>query len=242
MPLFYQHQINETTRLGIWKIEETEAFFLKSVPLKREVSHPHKRLQHLAGRYLLPVLFEDFPLDEIRIADTRKPFLQTEQYHFSISHCGYYAAAIASTAERVGVDIELVTPKIEKIRQKFLGEAEWKLASKSFDNADTLGRYGLAEGDDLLLTSSVGLGLPKVVPNAQLLTILWSCKEAIFKWYGDGELDFRKHMQLAAIGKIDNDQLITLPFMLLKGMSQLLFLNSIIRQELVLTWLNTRSV
>ena len=47
-----------------------------------------KRLQHLAGRYLLYALFDDFPLEEIVIADTRKPFLENEKYHFSISHCG----------------------------------------------------------------------------------------------------------------------------------------------------------
>ena len=34
---------------------------------KREISHPHKRLQHLAGRYLLPQLFENFPLKLITL-------------------------------------------------------------------------------------------------------------------------------------------------------------------------------
>lgn len=220
MPLFYQHQINETTRLGIWKIEEKEAFFLKHVPLKSEVSHPHKRLQHLAGRYLLRVLFEDFPLHEILIADTRKPFLQNEQYHFSISHCGHYAAAIASATERVGVDIELITPKIEKIQHKFLGEAEWKLAAKSFRNPNSR--------------------LP--TPDALLLTLLWSCKEAIFKWHGDGELDFKKHMQLTAIGRVDDGQLITIALSFLKRTDQVLYLNGIILKDLVLAWLNTQPV
>ncbi len=110
MPLFYQHNINESTRLGIWHIEEDEAFFLKRVPLKRDVSHPLKRLQHLAGRYLLTELFPDFPLDEILIADTRKPYLADEQYHFSISHCGTFAAAIVSTRHRVGIDVEQAVP------------------------------------------------------------------------------------------------------------------------------------
>ena len=71
MPLFYQHNINENTKLGIWKIEEPEAFFVQAVPLKREITHPHKRLQHLAGRYLLKTLFPGFPYEEIMIADLR---------------------------------------------------------------------------------------------------------------------------------------------------------------------------
>jgi hypothetical protein len=57
MAIFYQHNINQHTRLGIWQLQEPEQFFLQKVPLKKEVTHPHKRLQHLAGRYLLTHLF-----------------------------------------------------------------------------------------------------------------------------------------------------------------------------------------
>jgi hypothetical protein len=47
MPLFFQQQVNAHTGLAIWKIEEDEGFF--DVPLQRTITHPHKRLQHLAG-------------------------------------------------------------------------------------------------------------------------------------------------------------------------------------------------
>lgn len=161
MPLFYQQDINLTTKLGVWKIEEPESFFLNAVPVKREITHPHKRLQHLAGRYLLPFLFPDFPHAEIMIADTRKPFLPEEQYHFSISHCGNYAAAIVSSSQRVGIDIEMITPRIEKIKHKFL------------------------HADELLFVHSHDL--QQQVP---LLTLLWSAKESMFKWWGNGDVDF----------------------------------------------------
>ena len=104
MPIFFQQDIDENTRLAIWKIEEGEDFFLASVPLQRDITHPHKRLQHLAGRYLLKYLYPDFPIELIRIADTKKPYLEGEAYHFSISHCGDFAAAIVSSQKRVGVD------------------------------------------------------------------------------------------------------------------------------------------
>src|SRR6478672_3549276 len=119
MPVFFQHQINETTRLGIWKIEESEEFFKNNVPLHRDVTHPRKRLQHLAGRFLLQYLFPDFPYELIQIADTRKPYLPDEQYHFSISHCGDYAAAIVSRDKRVGIDVEEPVEKIMRIADKF---------------------------------------------------------------------------------------------------------------------------
>ena len=97
MPLFYQHNINEFTKLAIWHITEDEGFFSPESTTEEGCIHAQKRLQHLAGRYLLTELFPDFPLEEILIADTRKPYLEDEQYHFSISHFGHYAAAIVSS-------------------------------------------------------------------------------------------------------------------------------------------------
>lgn len=169
MPLFYQQDINPTTRLAVWKIEEEEAFFLGAVPLGREISHPHKRLQHLAGRFLLPYLFPDFPYREIEIADTRKPFLPGEQYHFSISHCSKYAAAIVSSTERVGVDIEEITERVQKIQHKFLHPEEL-----AFVHA-----HPAAE-------------------QTRLLTLLWSCKEALFKWWGNGDVDFSETLRISS--------------------------------------------
>ena len=168
MPIFFQHQINETTRLGIWKIEETEEFFKSNVPQHRAVTHPHKRLQHLAGRFLLQYLFPAFPYELIQIADTRKPFLPDERFHFSISHCGDYAAAIVSKDKRVGIDIEIPTEKISKIMYKFLSAKEHEL-------------FQLIEPDK------------DRIPFA---TLLWSAKESVFKWYGNGGVDFRKEIQL----------------------------------------------
>lgn len=163
MPIFFQHQINETTRLGIWKIEETEEFFKANVPQHRDVTHPHKRLQHLAGRFLLQYLYPDFPYKLIQIADTRKPYLPGEQYHFSISHCGDFAAAIVSRNLRVGVDIEIPVDKIIRVRDKFL-------------SPDEVAVFGDLDIDQL--------------------TMCWSAKEAVFKWFGEGGIDFRQHIHL----------------------------------------------
>ena len=170
MPLFYQNNISENTKLAIWKIEELEGFFLQHVPLQRTITHPHKRLQHLAGRYLLQFLFPDFPFNEIVIADTCKPYLPYEQYHFSISHCGNYAAAIASRENRVGIDIEIPSEKIVRIQNKFLGEKE--------------------------LSFLKARKLQPATCSLQLPTLLWSAKETIFKWWSYGNVDFSEHIQL----------------------------------------------
>lgn len=167
MPLVYQQNINAGTKLGVWHIAEPENFFLERVPLQQSITHPHKRLQHLAGRWLLKELYPDFPLELIRIADTRKPFLENEPFHFSISHCGDYAAVIVSRTNRVGVDIEQVKEKITNILHKFLVPEE---------------QFLLPRGS---ITSTA--------------TLCWSIKEAVFKWYGAGQVDFREHIRIHAI-------------------------------------------
>ena len=167
MPLFYQH-INEFAKIAIWQIAEEKKFFLEKVPLQREITHPHKQLQHLAGMYLLQYLYPDFPYHLIEIADTRKPFLQNEEYHFSISHSGDYAAVIISKYNRVGIDIELISAKAERIKNKFLNVEELEMVSSEWP----------------------------LVTQRSLLTLLWSCKEAIFKWAGSNDVDFRKDIRL----------------------------------------------
>jgi 4'-phosphopantetheinyl transferase EntD len=215
VPLFYEQIINTTTKLGIWKIEEDENFFLAKVPLQHYITHPHKRLQHLAGRYLLQFLFPDFPYAEILIADTRKPYLPNEQYHFSISHCGDYAAAIASSTNRVGIDIEIPSEKIERIAHKFVHEEEKQWLEKAVNDALSI--------HDL---SSV---------NQQLLTVLWSAKETVFKWYSLGGIDFKEHMQLNGIITKTADKII-LPFVFKKQTAILLQVQSVLFDEIVLSW------
>ena len=212
MALFYQHTINGGTKLAIWRIEEPEEFFLEKVPLNRDVSHPYKRLQHLAGRYLLPTLFEDFPLEEILIADTKKPFLEDEKYHFSISHCGNYAAAIASDHQRVGIDIELVTPRIKMIGPKFLNDEE-KLFLKNYEYLPGL--------------------------HLELTTILWSVKESLFKWYGEGKVDFKNHIQLAGPVSFHPNEWMDLPFSFAKENSVSLTVSARIFDGLVLAFVHS---
>jgi len=201
MPLFYQHNINDTAKLAVWHITEPEDFFLEKVQLQKKINHPHKRLQHLAGRYLLQLLHPAFPLHLIEIAESNKPLLSNEAFHFSISHCGDFAAAIISENISAGIDVELIKPKIELIKNKFLSEREQKL-------------------------------LPNV--NAQLLTLLWSSKEAVYKWHGRGGVDFKSHIVIKNILINDNKGIIECTFM--KEKEKDLTLHFHLFQNLCLAW------
>ena len=119
-------------------------------------------------------LFPDFPVKLIKIADTKKPFLEDEAYHFSISHCGDYAAVIVSKIKRVGIDIEIATEKVERIKHKFLSTAEIKMINSNS-------------------------------PFIHQLTLLWSCKETVFKWYGLGEVDFKDHIVIKSINSLEGN-------------------------------------
>ena len=214
MPIFFQQDIDESTKLAIWKIEEEESFFLDKVSLQREITHPHKRLQHLAGRYLLKFLFPDFPVELIQIADTRKPYLEDEAYHFSISHCGDYAAVIASTVNRVGVDVEMISQKIERIKHKFISDSEWSVL-----------------GDEGNVNSHHRTAIGK-------LTLIWSCKEAVFKWYGWGGVDFREHMKVHQIIRGNEKNLETV-IVFQKNEAVFLHLHSWFFDELCLSYVCT---
>ncbi len=209
MPLVYQQNINALARLGVWHIAEDEHFFTDRVPAPAHIIHPHKRLQHLAARILLRELYDDFPLDLIRIADTRKPFVPNDSFHFSLSHCGDYAAAIVSKQGRVGVDIEIPQQKIYGLRHKFLGKEE--LSILKFQGYDEL----------------------------QSLTLAWSIKETIFKWYGLGQVDFRRHIHINSCTATDNQFTARCAF--LKGEIIPLKVSGIFFNSNCLTWLVSES-
>ncbi|MBO9151396.1 4'-phosphopantetheinyl transferase family protein [Chitinophaga sp. GCM10012297] len=202
MALIRTIQIDPATKLGVWKIGEEEAFFRSEVIIEPGVHHPHKRLQHFAGRYLLRQLFPDLPVNEIRILESRKPYIPGNPYYFSISHCGDFAAAIVSTREHVGIDIENVQPKIGRVAHKFLAPREAEFMSAQH--------------------------------RLQHQTVCWSAKEAVYKWYGLGGLDFKANMQLQAF-PFQNTGFITCDF-LKEDRLACLDLQYILEDNLCLAW------
>jgi len=71
----------------------------------------------------------------------------------------------------VGIDVELVTPKIEKIKEKFLNSEEMQLLQEN-QFSET---------------------------NVELITLLWSAKEAMYKWYGKGSISFKRNLSINGI-------------------------------------------
>lgn len=189
MPLILIKEPQQETKLAVWEIAEEETFFQRKASVQREIAHPQKRLQHLAGRYLLKELFPDFPAHEIAVAPTRKPFLPGDAFHFSISHCANLAAVVVSRDRRVGVDVEKITEKTVKLKGKFL-------------DADALAQF------DAWVKKAAALPFFHGDPEALCATLIWSAKEAMFKWYGLGNVDFRQQMLVRSLSFQDDGKVL----------------------------------
>lgn len=154
MPLYYQQHIDENTRLAIWEIAEAPSFFMTEVGLRYPVLHPQKQAQHLAAGYLLLHLFPDFPYHTMVYPSAGRPYVPGDRYFFSLTHSGNMAAAIVSKSLAVGIDMERISDRVLRVRQKFLSEQEWEWVQTY-------------EGEQ----------------RRDLLTLLWTVKETAYKWY-----------------------------------------------------------
>ncbi len=125
MPVLKKIQ-TEHSEICLWKItEQVDGFDLDLVPL--ESDHYTRNTQWLAGRAALDAL--DIDVAKIVKDDFGKPHLQGKGKQISLSHCKQYAAAIASKVP-VGIDIEQITPRIERIAERFVHEDEWRFVKE----------------------------------------------------------------------------------------------------------------
>ena len=134
MPLFYQQNINATSKMAIWAIVEPLAFFESKLQGRVEASknsmHPVKRTQHLAARLLLQEMLPEVHINSIEYAANGKPYFVNASIHFSVSHCNGFAACVISEEGPVGIDIELIHDRIKKVAPKFLHTTELEKINK----------------------------------------------------------------------------------------------------------------
>lgn len=185
MPIFFKKILADGSMFGLWQIGEDENFFLENLDLNAAETaeltpiRGNRRLEWLAARLLL----HEMPVSRssasgvsgtrsgasghrhfIEKAPSGQPFWPARpDVFFSISHSGGLVAALISD-KKCGIDWQVFTDKISRIRSKFLNETELEQAENS------------AEPD--------------------FLNIAWGAKESLFKAWGAGEIDFRKHLRL----------------------------------------------
>lgn len=167
MPLVYHKDLIKKGEIGIWRIEETEAFFDEKLILVEEEAQQlskikgGRRVEWLASRYLLHKMSGRTERGAFLKDEYGKPHLEDSDFEVSISHSNRMVAVIAAPYS-IGVDIQKIVTKIERIAHKYMRDEE---------------------------TASL-------IPATRLehLHVYWGAKEALYKAYGRRQLDFKKHI------------------------------------------------
>jgi 4'-phosphopantetheinyl transferase EntD len=129
MPLYKEWESDPYSLAAIWEINEPELFFIEGTGLRPDIKSEKRRMEHLAGRYLLKYLENDFPLHDIKPDIHDKPRLASNQFYFSISHSFPFVTAVVSPYVECGIDIQTWHPRMEQLQQKFLSNEEQRFFS-----------------------------------------------------------------------------------------------------------------
>ena len=176
MALYKTLTVTKTTKVLIWKIEESISELSNGISLSQNSSSRLQSMKselHQKGflsiRHLLKeVGYSDFDLiyDEFG-----KPHLKDGRF-ISITHSFTFTGIIVSDELPVGIDIEKQREKILKIAHKFTPFEEYKTIA----NADAL---------------------------VSKLTIVWGAKESLYKIYGKKKLLFLHHIYIEDFKFVD---------------------------------------
>ena len=129
MPLFLQEDLDVGGEIGLWKVTEAEDWFRSKLELYQEELEQleqikgRRRTDWLAVRYLVHQMSGRQNRGAFLKDEFGKPHLEDSRYQISISHSGEMAAAIAAPAS-VGIDIQGMVAKIERIAHKYMRAEE----------------------------------------------------------------------------------------------------------------------
>ena len=161
--LIHKSILSDHSLLAFWKMEETEEQLCAMCDLADEdncrierCSAPKRRIELLSVRALLKVV----GINQTIHYNDCKPYL--DNGYISISHSADIAAIIYNPDHSVGIDVEKVSPRIQRI------------ATRAFSDEE----IAAANGD------------------LEKLTILWNCKECVFKLANDDGIDFREMINI----------------------------------------------
>jgi len=168
MALYKTLTVNKTTKVLIWKIEESFIDLQKDIELTESSTtrlNSMKSELHQKGFLSIRHLLKEINLNDadLEYDEFGKPHLK--QGYISISHSFNFTAIIYSTHKVVGIDIEKQRDKILKIAHKFTPIEEYKTIA----NVDAL---------------------------ISKLTIVWGAKESLYKIYGKKKLLFLHHIYI----------------------------------------------
>ena len=159
-------------------MEEKESFFNHHTGLTSDKKNGVKRLEHLAGRFLLKYLLPGLDFNDIGISALGKPFMKDNSLHFSITHSFPYIGVAIDFNKEIGIDVQTIQERIHRIQHKFLSDQEQ------------------------LFTAN----------ETAKITLAWAAKEAAFKRYGLGSVDFIQNMPITEMQFKEKDATLKMLF------------------------------
>ncbi len=125
MPLIYSEKYPDSASAAVWEITESAEELLKE--LNPSIIIPgfrneNRKKEWLAARNLIKLL--SGKLYEVCYDSFGKPYLNNSSAHISLSHTKQYVASILDNDFPCGIDLEIITPRIEKVAHRFLCENE----------------------------------------------------------------------------------------------------------------------
>ena len=131
MAIAFSTRIDEDTEFALWKIEEEAQDLYNQLQLNdrekayiESLNNGKRHLHWLGTRVLLRTMLHTENYIDCQVDAHGKPYLVNMPYHISLSHSFDYAAVMISKSKAVGIDIEKISPKVERIAHKFLSEYE----------------------------------------------------------------------------------------------------------------------
>ena len=124
----YAHHTFEDGGVAIWHITESADELYAQLSTHRydtqlaDKTNEARRAEWLAVRLLVRLLFG--PEAEVAYHPSGRPYLKDSTIHISISHTRGYAAVAYSTDRLIGLDIERIADRIERIADRFTSPAE----------------------------------------------------------------------------------------------------------------------
>lgn len=125
---FYKEIKYQNISVLLWKYHEKDLFnpedLIEKENLEKVKNYHHKKLsEYLMVRQLKNI---QYPKHKILYKKIGQPYLEPQDAYVSVSH-SFPFAGLAISKNRVGIDVEKIRPKIQKIQHKFLysTENEW---------------------------------------------------------------------------------------------------------------------
>jgi len=131
MAIAYRKQVDSDTEFALWRIEEKAEDLYSQLQLDEQekgyverLSLGKRHLHWLGVRVLLRTMLNTSEYIDCKIDGHGKPYLVSIPYHISLSHSFDYAAVMISKTRPVGIDIEQIKEKVERIADKFMKPEE----------------------------------------------------------------------------------------------------------------------